>query len=150
MADEPTLTVREPSTNGAEHAPTDHTANIGLKGAFLEQRGYQPAQSVIDKFLVLDATPESAWISAGLPLEVGANMRRVIANLHYMLVGVTDVESDVMTALAIWAGHDRLARREAIEVASGFQRAMREVAGQVPSDEIRDRQRDVQGQAPRP
>lgn len=132
----------------APDVPPEDTNPMGLEGVTVERKSFAPSASVIDKFLKMEAVPESAWLSAGMPLEVAALHRRVKMNEIYMLYGMVDIGGDLMTSLAAWAGHDRMAREDGKEVAGAMMRAMMSRRGE--RDEMRNNAQDVAGKTPNP
>lgn len=115
--DMPRFTPPSVNPNSHDSPPEQGTLNIGLGQAMLERQSYQPSRDVVEFFLTFEPIPEQAWMKAGLPLRVAAIKRRIIANLNYVLYGVTDIMGDQIISLAAWAGHDRKAWDTAKQVA---------------------------------
>jgi len=140
------MTARPADVQGSgppESSPSDRyeTVNIGLKEAFLEQKAYQPTPHVLQYFMSIDPDPSTAWIAGGPPLEAGFTMLRVLSDFTYVRFGVANIPALILDSLKIWAGHDRLAREEGKEVATG----VRVLPGLSLSDEIRSARKEVEG-----
>ena len=89
---------------------------FGLKTALISQQGYQPSPHVIEWFMKFSGNPAQAWTSAGMPLEKINLKRRLLHNYRMIMFGGPNILADLLDSLAGWAGHDRLARKDAKEV----------------------------------
>ena len=102
--------------NGADPS-TNHTAS--LRDPFVTQNtGAGVAPSAIEYFLTFSGIPEEAWIRAGLPLKVLERKRRIIAHMNFAFWGTSDPMGLQYIDLAGYAGMDRKAREEALQVAT--------------------------------